>query len=48
MYNQEDLKVKLLSELKSIATEKGIELEKGLSKSVLIIKILENQAKKLK
>lgn len=45
MYNQEDLKVKLLSELKSIATEKGIELEKGLSKSVLIIKILENQAK---
>ena len=41
MYNQEDLKLKLLSELKSIATELGIELDKGAAKKDIIQKIAD-------
>jgi transcription termination factor Rho len=41
MYNQEDLKPKLLSELKSIATELGIELDKGAAKKDIIQKIAD-------
>ncbi len=44
MYQQEDLKVKLLSELKSICAELGIDT-KGLAKKDLIEKIIENQPK---
>ncbi len=43
MYNQEDLKIKLLSELKSICAELGIEADKGLTKKDLIQKILDKQ-----
>jgi len=44
MYNQEDLKLKLLSELKTISGELGIELEKGVAKKDIIQKIVEKQA----
>jgi transcription termination factor Rho len=44
MYNQEDLKLKLLSELKTISGELGIELEKGIAKKDIIQKIVEKQA----
>src|SRR6218665_3413159 len=42
MYNQEDLKIKLLSELKSICAELGIEVDKGLTKKDIIQKILDH------
>lgn len=41
MYNQEDLKLKLLSELKSISAELGIAVEKNANKKDLIQKISE-------
>ena len=41
MYNQEDLKLKLLSELKSISAELGISVEKNANKKDLIQKISE-------
>jgi transcription termination factor Rho len=41
MYNQEDLKLKLLSELKKISAELGIELDKGIAKKDIIQKILD-------
>ncbi len=41
MYNQEDLKLKLLSELKSISAELGIELDKGAAKKDIIQKIVD-------
>lgn len=44
MYNQEDLKLKLLSELKSISAELGIELDKGAAKKDIIQKIVDQQA----
>lgn len=44
MYNQEDLKIKLLSELKSICGELGIEVDKGLTKKDLIQKIIDKQS----
>jgi transcription termination factor Rho len=43
MYNQEDLKLKLLSELKSISAELGIELDKGAAKKDIIQKIVDHQ-----
>jgi transcription termination factor Rho len=42
MYNQEDLKLKLLSELKSISAELGIELDKGAAKKDIIQKIVDH------
>lgn len=45
MYNQEDLKLKLLSELKVIATELGIDLDKGAAKKD-IIQIISNHRPK--
>jgi transcription termination factor Rho len=42
MYNQEDLKLKLLSELKKISAELGIELDKGIAKKEIIQKILDS------
>jgi transcription termination factor Rho len=44
MYNQEDLKLKLLSELKTISIELGIVMDKGLAKKDLIEKIMDKQA----
>ncbi|MBP6619796.1 MAG: hypothetical protein KA188_06050, partial [Leadbetterella sp.] len=44
MYNQEDLKLKLLSELKTISAELGIELDKGAAKKDIIQKIVDKQA----
>jgi len=41
MYNQEDLKLKLLSELKSISAELGIDLDKGAAKKDIIQKIVD-------
>ncbi len=46
MYQQDDLKVKLLSELKAICAELGIDPIKGLAKKDLIDKIIEVQASK--
>lgn len=43
MYNQEDLKIKLLSELKSISTGLGIEFDKTTAKKDLVQKIIEAQ-----
>lgn len=43
MYNQEDLKLKLLSELKTISAELGIELDKGAAKKDIIQKIVDKQ-----
>ncbi len=43
MYNQEDLKIKLLSELKSIGTGLGIEFDKSIVKKDLVQKIIEAQ-----
>ncbi|MCP9763086.1 transcription termination factor Rho [Lacihabitans soyangensis] len=43
MYNQEDLKLKLLSELKTISAELGIELDKGAAKKDIIQKIIDKQ-----
>ncbi len=44
MYNMDDLKVRLLSELKEIAEELGIKNFKKLAKQELIYKILDAQA----
>ncbi len=44
MYNQEDLKLKLLSELKTISAELGIELDKGAAKKDIIQKIVDKQS----
>ena len=44
MYNMDDLKVRLLSELKEIAEELGVKNFKKLSKQELIYKILDVQA----
>jgi transcription termination factor Rho len=41
MYNPEELKIKLLSELKSISITLGIEEEKGIAKKDLIQKIID-------
>ena len=46
MYQETDLKVKLLPELKTIASDLKIDT-KGLSKKDLIIKIIENNPKKI-
>jgi transcription termination factor Rho len=46
MYQETDLKVKLLPELKTIASDLKIDA-KGLSKKDLIIKIIENNPKKI-
>ena len=43
MYNQEDLKIKLLSELKSIGTGLGVEFDKTTAKKDLVQKIIEAQ-----
>ncbi len=43
MYNQEDLKLKLLSELKSISAELGIDLDKGAAKKDIIQKIVDHK-----
>ena len=44
MYNQEDLKLKLLSELKTISAELGIELDKGVAKKDIIQIIVDKQS----
>ena len=44
MYNIEELEVRLLSELKEIAEQLGIDNFKKLQKSDLIYKILDQQA----
>ena len=44
MYNREELRIRLLSELKEIAEELGVKNFKGLKKDELVYAILDQQA----